>query len=86
MSWSCDEGAHDDVLALARRDAERTGPQAPERLTELTAQGLRVARLITGTAWRTELAALGEAGVETEVLGGTRDRHGLGGSDRPGAF
>ena len=64
----CDEGAHADVLALARRDAERTGPQSPDRLAELTAQGLRVARLVTGTAWRTELADLTEAGIETDVL------------------
>jgi precorrin-2 dehydrogenase/sirohydrochlorin ferrochelatase len=64
----CDAGADDEVLALARRDAERTGPQTPERLGELAGQGLRVARLITGTGWRTELAALTAAGVETEVL------------------
>jgi precorrin-2 dehydrogenase/sirohydrochlorin ferrochelatase len=64
----CDEGADADILALARRDAERTGPQTPARLAELAAQGLRVARLITGTAWRTELAALDEAGVANEVL------------------
>jgi precorrin-2 dehydrogenase/sirohydrochlorin ferrochelatase len=64
----CDEGADAEVLALARRDAERTGPQSPAHLAQLAAQGLRVARLITGTAWRTELAALAEAGVETEVL------------------
>jgi precorrin-2 dehydrogenase/sirohydrochlorin ferrochelatase len=64
----CDAGADDEVLALARRDAERTGPQTPERLGELAAQGLRVARLITGTGWRTELAALMAAGIETEVL------------------
>jgi precorrin-2 dehydrogenase/sirohydrochlorin ferrochelatase len=64
----CDEGAHADVLALARRDAERSGPQTPERLAELAAQGLRVARLVTGPAWRSEQAALAEAGVETEVL------------------
>ncbi len=64
----CDEGAHADVLALARRDAERTGPQSPERLAELAAQGLRVGRLVTGTAWRTEQAALDELGVETEAL------------------
>lgn len=64
----CDEAAHDDVLALARRDAERTGPQTTERLAELAGQGLRVARLMTGTAWRNELAALTDAGVETEVL------------------
>src|SRR6185437_11159441 len=50
----CDAGAHAEVLELARRDAERTGPQTPERLAELAAQGQRVARLIVGTAWRTE--------------------------------
>ncbi|HEY8003419.1 MAG TPA: NAD(P)-dependent oxidoreductase [Phenylobacterium sp.] len=64
----CDPDAHAEVLALARRDAERTGPQSAERLAELAGRGLRVARLITGTAWRAELAALEAAGVETEVL------------------
>jgi precorrin-2 dehydrogenase/sirohydrochlorin ferrochelatase len=64
----CDAGAHQEVVALARRDAERAGPQTAERLAELAARGLRVARLITGTAWRTELAALEAAGIETEVL------------------
>ena len=64
----CDIDTHAEVLELARRDAERTGPQTPERLAELAAQGQRVARLIVGTAWRTEQAALAEAGVETEVL------------------
>ena len=64
----CDEAAHADILALARRDAERTGPQTPERLAELAAQGLRVARLITGPAWRSEQARLEAAGVETDVL------------------
>ena len=64
----CDEAAHADVLALARRDAERTGPQSVEHLAALAAQGLRVARLITGTAWRSEQAALEAAGVDTEVL------------------
>lgn len=65
---ACDEAAHPDILALARRDAERTGPQPTERLAALTAQGLRVARLVTGPAWRGEQAALEAAGVETEVL------------------
>jgi precorrin-2 dehydrogenase/sirohydrochlorin ferrochelatase len=64
----CDEAAHAEVLALARRDAERSGPQSVEHLAELAAQGLRVVRLITGTAWRTEQAALDAAGVDTEVL------------------
>jgi precorrin-2 dehydrogenase/sirohydrochlorin ferrochelatase len=64
----CDEDAHADVLALARRDAERTGPQGAEALAALAAQGLMVARLVTGTAWRAEQAALAAAGVVTEVL------------------
>ena len=64
----CDADIHAEVLALARRDAERTGPQTPARLGELAARGLRVTRLITGTAWRGEQAALEAAGVETEVL------------------
>jgi precorrin-2 dehydrogenase/sirohydrochlorin ferrochelatase len=64
----CDGGASDEVLALARRDAERMGPQSVEHLAELTARGLRVARLVTGTAWRTEQVSLAEHGVDTEVL------------------
>jgi len=64
----CDADAHEDVLALARRDAERTGPQTAERLAQLAGEGLRVARLITGTSWRGQLAELESAGVETEVL------------------
>jgi precorrin-2 dehydrogenase/sirohydrochlorin ferrochelatase len=64
----CDDGAHADVLALTRRDAERRTAQSPEALAALAAQGRRVVRLITGTAWRAELAALDAAGVLTEVL------------------
>lgn len=64
----CDPEAHDDVLALARRDAERFGPRTPDQLAEFAAEGLTVARLITGSSWRTEQAALHRAGVTTEVL------------------
>ena len=64
----CDDGASDEVLGLARRDAERLGPQSAERLAELAARGLRIARLVTGTAWRTEQVSLAEHGVDTEVL------------------
>ena len=64
----CDEDAHADVLALARRDAERRGPQSVDALAALAGEGLQVARLVTGEAWRTEQAALDEAGVVTEVL------------------
>jgi siroheme synthase len=63
-----DAGAHAEVLALARRDAERRGPAGVQELAAIAAQGQRVVRLITGTAWRQELAALDAAGVLTEVL------------------
>lgn len=64
-----DADAHADVLALARRDAERRAPpQSPEALAALAAQGLAVARLVTAPAWRSEQAALAAAGVDTEVL------------------
>lgn len=64
----CDEAAHADILALARRDAERLAPQTPRQLEELVAEGLHVARLVTAPAWRTEQAALEAAGVTTEIL------------------
>lgn len=63
-----DEAAHAEVLALARRDAERRGPAGIGELAALAGQGRRVVRLIVGTAWRQELAALDAAGVLTEVL------------------
>jgi precorrin-2 dehydrogenase/sirohydrochlorin ferrochelatase len=66
---ACDENASAEVLALARRDAERlTGEPAPERLAELAARGLRVARLVTTPEWRRETVALAELGVDVEVL------------------
>jgi siroheme synthase len=64
----CDEGAHPDILALARREAERLSPQPVARLAELAAEARRVGRQVTGSGWRTEQAALTAAGVETEVL------------------
>lgn len=64
----CDPEPHADVLALARRDAERLDARTPGQLGELAAEGLTVARLITGSAWRTEQAALQAAGVVTEVV------------------
>jgi precorrin-2 dehydrogenase/sirohydrochlorin ferrochelatase len=65
-----DEGADREVLALARRDAERLEPAAltAEKLAELIGQGLRIARLVTGTGWRAELEAITSAGIEAEVL------------------
>ncbi|MDB5465787.1 MAG: ysG [Phenylobacterium sp.] len=64
----CDPDADEEVLGLARRDAERLTPQSSERLAELAAQGRRVARLIVGTGWRAEHAALDVAGVDVEIL------------------
>lgn len=63
-----DEDASVEVLALARRDAERRRPAGLQELIDLAAAGRRVVRLITGTVWRRELAALEAAGVVTEVL------------------
>jgi precorrin-2 dehydrogenase/sirohydrochlorin ferrochelatase len=63
-----DAEAHPEVLALARRDAERRPAAAVAQLAALAAEGRTVARLITGTAWRQELAALDAQGVPTEVL------------------
>lgn len=65
---ACDEGAHPDVLALARRDAERLPPTTCDRLAALAAEGLTVARLVTDPAWRGEQTALDALGVTTEVL------------------
>jgi precorrin-2 dehydrogenase/sirohydrochlorin ferrochelatase len=64
----CDADAHADVLALARRDAERLDGRTADQLAELAAEGLTVARLVTGTAWRSEQAALDAQGVNTQVL------------------
>lgn len=63
-----DPDAHPDVLALARRDAERRELGATAQLRDLAAEGLTVARLITGSAWRTERVALESTGVTTETL------------------
>lgn len=64
----CDPGADPEVLALARRDAERTESRGADHLAELAAEGLTVARLVTGAAWRAEQAALDARGVATEIL------------------
>jgi precorrin-2 dehydrogenase/sirohydrochlorin ferrochelatase len=64
----CDDGVHAEVLALTRRDAERLALQPPDRLAQLAAEGLRVARLVVDPDWRSEHAALTAAGVDTEIL------------------
>lgn len=65
---ACDVDAHPEVLALARRDAERRERLSVEELCTLAAEGLTVARLITQPAWRNEQARLDAAGVTTSVL------------------
>jgi precorrin-2 dehydrogenase/sirohydrochlorin ferrochelatase len=64
----CDDGAHAEVVALTRRDAERLAHQSPERLAQLAAEGLRVARLVVDPDWRSEHAVLTAAGVDVEIL------------------
>jgi precorrin-2 dehydrogenase/sirohydrochlorin ferrochelatase len=64
----CDPDANNEILGLARRDAERLSGKTAEDLATLAAQGLRVARLIVDPGWRHEIAPLEAAGVETEVL------------------
>ncbi len=60
-----DEGADPAVIALARRDAERRGPDAA---LEAARSGRQVVRLIAAPPDARELRALAEAGVEVEVL------------------
>ena len=64
----CDPDTHGEVLALARRDAERLSNQTPDQLAALAAQGLVIARLTSGEAWRDEQATLNASGVETEAV------------------
>ena len=64
----CDAEADGEVLALARRDAERWEGSSVAALADLAASGLHVARLIIGSAWIVERAALEARGVITEVL------------------
>ncbi|RAK57680.1 precorrin-2 dehydrogenase/sirohydrochlorin ferrochelatase family protein [Phenylobacterium deserti] len=63
-----DPDAHPDILALARRDAERVEGLGVEALAELAGRGMRVTRLVVSPAWRREHAALVDAGVDVEVL------------------
>lgn len=65
---ACDMDAHPDVLSLARRDAERLEGCTVGQIAELAGEGLTVARLVTGTGWRSEQAALDAKGVNTQVL------------------
>lgn len=63
----CDPGVDPNVVALARRDAERMAPESvsPERLKAMVEDGLRVVRLTEGRVPTDDLAA---AGVTVEIL------------------
>lgn len=59
-----------EVLALARRDAERLPAQevSPEHLAELVGRGLRVARLVAAAPDPAELRGLAELGIHVRVV------------------
>lgn len=65
-----DADAAPDVLALARRDAERRDPAGldAEGLADLAHEGLRVVRVITAAPPPEALQALKAAGVAVEVM------------------
>jgi precorrin-2 dehydrogenase / sirohydrochlorin ferrochelatase len=63
----CDAGVDPNVVALARRDAERLAPEMlrPEALKAMVEEGKRVVRLTDGPVPADDLA---EAGVVVEIL------------------
>jgi siroheme synthase-like protein len=65
-----DADAAPDVLALARRDAERRAPEGLDAaaLAGLALEGLRVVRVITAAPAPEALQALKAAGVAVEVM------------------
>ena len=67
---AADEGADADILAMARRDAERMTPSqaTPEVMIELARSGRRVIRLLVQAPSLAEGQALAAAGVTVEVL------------------
>jgi siroheme synthase-like protein len=64
-----DDGVDAEVLALARRDADRLpGEDAnPEQLAEMTRRGLHVVRVTAGEPAPEELRALAELGAEVRT-------------------
>ena len=62
-----DADASPQIVALARRDAQRLAGATPQQMAALTVQGLQVVR-VTGSAGPTEAAALTAAGVQIELL------------------
>jgi len=64
----CDPDINPDVLALARRDAERLAPASVAQMRQWTLSGQLVIRLVGAGDWRAEQAGLNAAAVRTEVL------------------
>lgn len=65
-----DDGADPDILAMARRDADRLAPAAatPQVLIDLARNGRRVVRLVVQAPPAAEVAALAAAGISVEIL------------------
>ena len=65
-----DAGANPEILAMARRDAERRAPGeiSGEAMAELARAGRRVVRVLAGPAPVAEVQALAAAGITIEVL------------------
>lgn len=72
---AADEGVREEILAMARRDAERLTPGeaiAP-RVAALVREGRRVVRVTAGPADAAELQALKAEGIAAEVLSTAMD-------------
>jgi siroheme synthase-like protein len=67
---AADDGADAEVLALARRDAERLGRDqaGPEQLSDLTLRGLHVVRVTAGPPRAEELRDLAGLGIEVRTI------------------
>ena len=64
----CDPGINLDILAMARRDAERLDGVSVGQLGEMARAGQLVVRLVVATGWHTEQGQLDAAGIRTEEL------------------
>lgn len=65
-----DPGCDPDILAMARRDAERESPESagPDHMADLARDGRRVVRLLARAPRPGEAEALAASGVTVEVL------------------
>lgn len=65
---SADADAHPDILAMARRDAERLAPGDLDKVAALAREGLRVVRVLARAGRETEARKLLALGVEAEIV------------------